>query len=586
MDAAGDAEGGPMLGGSGGIGPAWTRGEIEKPAGEKDMGSWKALVYTEEQQARLGVNEAGEKVEAEAAAAAPAIVGGKAGIGPAWTRGEIEKPAGVKDHGTWKGLVYTEEQQERLGVDENGDKIDTAAGDAAAAMAAGILDDDEPADEPKGVQAIGPAWLRGEIEKPAGVKDHGTWKGLVYTEEQQARLGVDEEGKKRTGGEAAEEDDDGIAEVPPAPFAPTSLEALLVLDELAAQLSAWVDLHVVFRDFDTNRDGTLDAAEFAEAITKTIGHDVKEATMVQLFDEVDSDHSGSISYKELVAAVEAHSSKIVSSKGDKADGGSKGVQAIGPAWTRGEIEKPAGEKDHGSYTTLVYTPEQQARLGVDEEGNPTAAEEEDEERPTAGRAQRIGPKWTRGEIERPAGIKNMGTWKALVYTEEQQARLGVNEAGEQVGEPAPSDGGGGGKGGKGGRGRGRGGGGRKGVQAIGPAWLRGEIERPAGEKDHGSYTTLMYTPEQQARLGVDEEGNPTGAKPAQEETVESLKKALAASQKDLASYRTKYNKVIEERNSFKKEAERSKRDLDKTMKDNKAVVKQLMDKLRSVEGGG
>ena len=43
-----------MLGGSGGIGPAWTRGEIEKPAGEKDMGSWKALVYTEEQQARLG----------------------------------------------------------------------------------------------------------------------------------------------------------------------------------------------------------------------------------------------------------------------------------------------------------------------------------------------------------------------------------------------------------------------------------------------------------------------------------------------------------------------------------------------------
>ena len=46
---------------------------------------------------------------------------------------------------------------------------------------------DEPADEPKGVQAIGPAWLRGEIEKPAGVKDHGTWKGLVYTEEQQVR---------------------------------------------------------------------------------------------------------------------------------------------------------------------------------------------------------------------------------------------------------------------------------------------------------------------------------------------------------------------------------------------------------------
>ena len=26
------------------VGPAWTRGEIEKPAGKKDMGGWQALV--------------------------------------------------------------------------------------------------------------------------------------------------------------------------------------------------------------------------------------------------------------------------------------------------------------------------------------------------------------------------------------------------------------------------------------------------------------------------------------------------------------------------------------------------------------
>ena len=59
----------------GAIGPAWTRGEIEKPAGTKDMGGWTAgattsvppasmleslrlspshQVYTAEQQARLG----------------------------------------------------------------------------------------------------------------------------------------------------------------------------------------------------------------------------------------------------------------------------------------------------------------------------------------------------------------------------------------------------------------------------------------------------------------------------------------------------------------------------------------------------
>lgn len=49
-------------------------------------------------------------------------VGGVASIGPAWTRGEIEAPAGEKDMGTWRAAVYTEEQQKRLGVDEFGHK--------------------------------------------------------------------------------------------------------------------------------------------------------------------------------------------------------------------------------------------------------------------------------------------------------------------------------------------------------------------------------------------------------------------------------------------------------------------------------
>lgn len=50
-----------------GVGPAWTRGEIERPAGEKNMGTWTAAVYTEEQQARLGVDEMGQPVASEAA---------------------------------------------------------------------------------------------------------------------------------------------------------------------------------------------------------------------------------------------------------------------------------------------------------------------------------------------------------------------------------------------------------------------------------------------------------------------------------------------------------------------------------------
>lgn len=40
--------------------PAWITGDIEEPAGEKDMGGWMARAYTPEQQDRLGVNEMGE----------------------------------------------------------------------------------------------------------------------------------------------------------------------------------------------------------------------------------------------------------------------------------------------------------------------------------------------------------------------------------------------------------------------------------------------------------------------------------------------------------------------------------------------
>ena len=43
--------------------------------------------------------------------------------------------------------------------------------------------------------------------------------------------------------------------------------------------------------------------------------------------------------------------------------------SIGPAWTRNEIEAPKGEKNMGSWISLVYTKEQQKRLQIDENGN-------------------------------------------------------------------------------------------------------------------------------------------------------------------------------------------------------------------------
>merc|ERR1719197_2237308 len=66
--------------------------------------------------------------------------------------------------------------------------------------------------------------------------------------------------------------------------------------------------------------------------------------------------------------------------------------AIGPAWTWGEMERPAGEEQHGSWSALVYTPEQQARLGVDKQGKKAAeADGADGARRAAG--PRCGDGW-------------------------------------------------------------------------------------------------------------------------------------------------------------------------------------------------
>ena len=44
-------------------------------------------------------------------------------VGPAWTRGDMEKPAGVMKVGTQTVSVYTEEQMNRLNVDEYGNSM-------------------------------------------------------------------------------------------------------------------------------------------------------------------------------------------------------------------------------------------------------------------------------------------------------------------------------------------------------------------------------------------------------------------------------------------------------------------------------
>ena len=206
--------------------PKWISGDAEAPGGLKDMGGWNARVFTEEQQSRLGVDEAGKSVATAAPEEPKPMFGGNPhlnrmetieepegghrvgnrskgrhhdgwsesgmqldgcsvpnqqvqAVGPAWLRSGQEKPEGTKDMGSWVAAVFTKEQQVRLGVDEFGKKKLHLPDKAA----------------PK-VRGLGPTWTRGEVEAPGAEKDMGGWTAAVYTEEQQTRLNVDAFGEK------------------------------------------------------------------------------------------------------------------------------------------------------------------------------------------------------------------------------------------------------------------------------------------------------------------------------------------------------------------------------------------------------
>ena len=103
------------------LGPAWTRSNMEAPAGTRNAGGGSVeAFYTVEQQIRLKVDEAGQKL--------PEKPKGQRALGPRWTwDASVEKPQGMKDMGSWNKRVYTAEQQRRLSIDEEGNKVQTEA---------------------------------------------------------------------------------------------------------------------------------------------------------------------------------------------------------------------------------------------------------------------------------------------------------------------------------------------------------------------------------------------------------------------------------------------------------------------------
>ena len=153
------------------------------------------------------------------------------------------------------------------------------------------------------------------------------------------------------------------------------------------------------------------------------------------------------------------------------------MNALPPRWIRDGLEKPAGVKNMGTWTAAVYTPEQQRRLNVDEEGNPVVQK----------KTQALPPRWIRDGLEAPKGRRTEGGAVYGFYTQEQQERLGVDIEGNPKKTTATTT---------------------TTTRALPPRWIRDGLEKPAGVKDMGGWTAAVYSLEQQRRLNVDAEGNP------------------------------------------------------------------------------
>ncbi|CAK0814974.1 unnamed protein product [Prorocentrum cordatum] len=94
--------------------------------------------------------------------------------------------------------------------------------------------------------------------------------------------------------------------------------------------------------------------------------------------------------------------------------------ALGPEWTRDSSkERPAGTEGAGSYNVSVYTPEQQARLGVDKWGKPAAplhAVPADQAPAGPAPAAPAAPKGTKGAPEGSPPAAGLPDAQVLVFS--------------------------------------------------------------------------------------------------------------------------------------------------------------------------
>lgn len=113
--------------------PWWIRHHVTPLGKQKDMGTWKAITFSVEQQSQFGIDELGvimDRTKYETAISA-LNVGGVMVLPPWWILYHVAPEGPTKDMGSWTAATFSQEQQQQFGVDEQGAIQDTAKFDAA-----------------------------------------------------------------------------------------------------------------------------------------------------------------------------------------------------------------------------------------------------------------------------------------------------------------------------------------------------------------------------------------------------------------------------------------------------------------------
>lgn len=168
--------------------PWWITAGVTPEGPVKDMGGWTASTFSKDQQALYGVQEFGSVVDREKFNKAIAALPNSKGLRvlPPWWILHNVKPLGTKqDMGGWEAITFSHDQREQFGIDKFGVILNKTKFTAAMAKLT---------EQGRGFQRIAPWWIQDHVVPMGPEKDMGGWNASTFSEDQQKEFGVDVDG--------------------------------------------------------------------------------------------------------------------------------------------------------------------------------------------------------------------------------------------------------------------------------------------------------------------------------------------------------------------------------------------------------